>query len=158
MLNEWAIRWGVPYAALDDLRVRLGVLAAEPAPVPAAPHSEAWVQGQVRLEAPRLGMRLWRNNVGALKDERGVPVRYGLANESPAMNRVIKSADLIGIRPVVIGPEHVGHTIGRFVSIECKEEGWHFTGTSHEEAQQAWAALIVSLGGEARFINGAGKL
>lgn len=157
MLNEWAIHWRIPYAALEDLRARLGML--DPShPLPVSGRSEAAVQAQVRLEAPRLGMRLWRNNVGALKDERGIPVRYGLANESPAMNRVIKSADLIGIRPVLIGPQHVGSTIGRFVSIECKEEGWHYTGTPREEAQQAWALLVASLGGEARFINRAGAL
>lgn len=156
MLVEWAIQWGVPMLALQDLRARLG--QSEPNIYASTGRSEAAVQVQVRLEASQKGLRVWRNNVGSLKDERGVPVRYGLANESPAMNRAIKSADLIGIRPILIGPEHMGQLIGRFVSLECKQEGWHYTGTPHEAAQQSWALLVASLGGEARFVNRAGTL
>lgn len=158
MLHRWAIKWGVPLAALHDLQARVGVLDPLPVRPAGSGRSESAVQVDIRLAATQRGWRLWRNNVGALLDETGRPVRYGLANESSAMNKVIKSADLIGIRPVLIGPEHVGETIGKFVSIECKEEGWHFTGTPREEAQQAWAALVLSLGGEARFLNRASAL
>lgn len=158
MLHEWALQWAIPLAALHDLQTRIGVLDPLPVRPPGSGRSEGAVSNDVRIAASRLGMRLWRNNNGALLNEVGVPVRFGLANESPAMNKVIKSADLIGIRPVLIGPEHVGETIGKFMSIECKEEGWHFTGTPREEAQQAWAALVLSLGGEARFVNRADAL
>lgn len=117
-------------------------------------HSEAAVQQQIRITASQRGWRLWRNNVGVLRDERGVPVRYGLANESAAVNATIKSADLIGIRPVLITQDMVGTVIGQFVSVECKREGWHYTGTKREVAQQRWAEMVRALGGHACFSTG----
>lgn len=157
MLNEWALRWGIPYAAMQDLRQRFGALDPyTPTAVPG--RSEGAISSLARVEASRQGARLWRNNVGVLPDATGRPVRYGLANDSPAVNKAIKSGDLIGIRPVLITPAHLGHTIGQFMSIECKAEGWRFTGTPREEAQQAWAALVVSLGGVARFVSDPGAL
>lgn len=120
--------------------------------------TEAAIQTLVRLEASRKGLVLWRNNVGVLTDERGVPVRFGLANDSAAVNRNIKSADLIGIRPLLITPEHVGHTIGQFVSREVKAAGWRYTGTPREAAQLRWAELVLGLGGDAAFATGEGSL
>lgn len=111
----------------------------------------------VRLEAPRYGVWLGRNNVGALLDKRGVPVRYGLANESKQMNEVMKSGDLIGIRAVLIQPWHVGTTIGQFVSRECKRPGWTYRGDAHETAQANWAALVTKYGGDAKFATGEGS-
>jgi hypothetical protein len=155
-LNTWAARWGVSAAAVADLRNTL-VSVVPPAPDLATPgRSEAAVQAAVRVAASRAGMRVWRNNVGAIHDpEAGVHIRYGLANDSAQVNAVVKSADLIGIRPRVILPADVGHTIGQFVSYECKHEGWRFTGSPRERAQEAWARLVVSLGGEARFVASA---
>lgn len=157
-LSEWATRWRIPAAALADLRDRmLGLDGGCPAPV--AGVSEAAVQATVRIEASRAGMRTWRNNVGAFTDpESGSHIRYGLANDSASVNRVIKSADLIGIRPRVIQPGDVGHLIGQFVSYECKRPGWKYAGTDREVAQTAWATLILSLGGDARFITGPGQI
>src|SRR5574337_356560 len=152
-LHEWALQWRIPFEALADLKLRMG-LDTDPDPA-AAGRSEAWAQSQVRLKASRLGMRLWRNNVGALLDERGVPVRFGLANDSKEMNKRIKSADLIGIKPVLIGPQHVGSTIGQFLSREVKAPGWRYTGTSRERAQLAWVNLVASMGGDAAFSTGA---
>jgi hypothetical protein len=154
-ISQWCAKWAIPYSALIDLQTMLGVLDPEPG---ALGRSEAAVQADVRVEGSQKGYRLWRNNVGALLDARGVPVRYGLCNDTPRMNAALKSGDLIGIRPVHITPAHVGQTIGQFVSLECKEEGWHYTGTPREQAQQAWAALVVSLGGHARFVNRVGLL
>lgn len=156
-LETWAIQWGVPYAALADLRERLRLNGADYMPEKAGA-SEAAVQAAVRLEASRKGVYLWRNNVGALKDERGVMVRYGLANTSAGENKILKSADLIGVRPVLIGPQHVGHTIGQFVSREVKEKGWRYSATPREEAQLAWANLVLSVGGDASFCSGEGTL
>lgn len=156
ILGLWAIRWGVPLAALKDLENTLG-LDGPGAPLTKG-ESEAAAQAAVRLEGAQKGLRLWRNNVGALVDERGVPVRYGLANDSKKMNELIKSADLIGIRPVYITPAHVGLTLGQFTSREIKEPGWHYTGTEREEAQQRWALLVNSLGGDAGFATGPGTL
>jgi hypothetical protein len=151
-LQQWAERHNVPPQALKDLLVIFGI---EPTlPTPLAGMSEAAVDTRVCLQAPKLGWRLWRNNVGAGKLENGSFVRWGLANESTAMNRKIKSADRIGIAPVLIKPEHVGQTIGQFCSIEVKHGAWKYTGTEHEEAQLRWAKLVTSLGGLAMFSTG----
>lgn len=114
--------------------------------------SEAKVQAEVREKASQLGWRLWRNNVGVFVDERGVPVRYGLANESSAMNKVVKSSDLIGLRPVVITPDMVGQTIGQFVAIECKHGEWSMReNDKHAGAQKAFIEMVKKLGGHGLF-------
>lgn len=120
--------------------------------------AESEVVAALKLEASRLGLRLWRNNVGAATDANGNHFRYGLANESAAMSKAIKSADLIGIRPVLIMPHHVGHIIGQFVSREAKAPGWLYTGTPREVAQLAWRDLVIGLGGDACFATGEGTL
>jgi len=155
-LHQWAIKWGVPAVALQDLQRALGLLSREHTNVtlPTSRLGEAYVQSKVRLEANKQGLRLWRNNVGALMDSEGRMVRYGLANDSKGLNTAIKSADLIGIRPVRIESAHVGHTIGQFVSRECKVGGWQYTGQPREVAQLAWLNIVVSLGGDAAFTTG----
>jgi len=152
-LEEWAARWGVPYDALADLRTR--VLGLDWQPGETVPgRSEAAVQNEVRLDMTAKGGRLWRNNVGAMQDQSGAFVRFGLANESAQINARVKSADLVGLRPVLIEPHHVGKTIGQFVAREVKAGGWRFTGTDRERAQLAWLVLVLSLGGDAKFANG----
>lgn len=119
--------------------------------------SEAHAQSVVRLDAARYGVWLTRNNVGVLTDRNGRPVRYGLANESKQQNAVMKSADLIGIRPVTITPDMAGQTIGQFVSREVKPAGWSYTGGGREAAQMVWASLVNRYGGDAQFTTGAGS-
>ena len=51
--------------------------------------SEQELQQRIRLELGRGPVRLWRNNVGALRDQRGQLVSYGLCRGS---------SDLIGLR------------------------------------------------------------
>lgn len=155
---DWCLRHGVNGSALKELEAIFRLRGPSVMPADAPGTSEAAVQSAVRLEAARKGVRLWRNNVGALLDERGVPVRYGLANDSKVVNEVIKSGDLIGIRPVLITPAHVGSTIGQFVSRECKRVGWKYRGDKREQAQLAWAQLVVADGGDAAFCNGEGSL
>jgi hypothetical protein len=117
--------------------------------------NEATVQAHVRLLAAREGWRLWRNNVGVLFDSRGVPVRYGLANDSAAVNKLVKSGDLIGLRSVVITPDMVGKVIAQFVSLECKSQEWQFSpGDNRDRAQKAWADLVNESGGYAKFTQG----
>lgn len=155
---RWAIRHGVGMLALHELADLFRLNGGDPMPPEVKGVSEAAVQSAVRLEAARKGVRLWRNNVGALKDSRGVPVRYGLANDSAQLNRTIKSGDLIGWRPVLITDAHVGSTVAQFVSRECKAVGWRYTGTEHEAAQLAWAKLVTAGGGDAAFCCGTGTL
>lgn len=152
MLAEWAAQWSVPAAAMADLQARLGMLdAAAPDAVPGL--SEAAVQTRARVQASRLGFRVWRNNVGAGYSEEGQFMRWGLANDSAHVNRVIKSADLIGCRPFVVQAHDVGRLVGQFVSYEVKHADWKYAGTEREKAQANWAALICSLGGDAKFIT-----
>lgn len=156
-LLQWALRWGVPFEGINELRAMWNETSAEPMPAGGGT-SEAAVQAVVRIEAARKGLKLWRNNVGVLNDITGRPVRYGLANDTPALNKVIKSGDLIGIRPVRVTPAHVGHTIGQFVSRECKSVGWKYSGDAHETAQLKWTQLIIANGGDAGFTTGEGTL
>jgi hypothetical protein len=149
-LAEWAMRWQLPPQAVEELRMVLGG-PAHSTGTGETGVSESAVQQRLRLHGSARGLRLWRNNRGALPDARGVPVRYGLANESKAMDKKIKSHDLIGIRAVHITPQHVGRVIGQFVSFEAKPEGWRYAGTEREEAQLAWGNLISSYGGMAGF-------
>lgn len=155
-LQSWATRWHIAPAVMADLSA--SVLGLDPSPSAASDAlSEAGVQSRVRVAASRAGLRVWRNNVGAVHDtERGIHVRYGLANDSSQINAVLKSADLIGIRPRVIQTGDVGALIGQFVSFEVKHSAWvHRPNDEHEQAQTNWALLVQSLGGEARFLTSA---
>lgn len=120
--------------------------------------SEARVQSEIRLEAARKGVRLYRNNSGALKDEHGRLVRFGLGNESTTLNRKFKSADLIGWRTITITPDMVGCKIAQFLARECKYEGWVYTGSEREQAQKAFLDLVVAEGGDACFATEVGTL
>lgn len=155
-LNTWARKWGIPKEAITQLRHSLG--AGDFAPSPQEGESEAAIQTRIRLEASQKGMRLWRNNVGATYTAEGTFIRYGLANDSKQMNAHVKSHDLIGIRPVVITQDHVGCTIGQFVSREVKRGDWTYLGNESERAQLRFAEIVVSLGGDAAFVNREGSL
>lgn len=156
-LDLWAQRWKIPLPAILELKQVFGVC---PVALPAHGEgiSESAVQSLLRLEATRKGLRLWRNNVGATLTNTGAFIRFGLANDSKAVNRQIKSADLIGIRPVKIKPHMVGYTVGQFVSREVKHVGWKWRGDDREIAQMRWAELIISMGGDAAFAIGEGTL
>lgn len=163
-LYAWASRWNIPMAAIADLQNELGLAGT---PGPPLDHTfqrgllatEEHVSTALRLEAGRKGVLLWRNNVGALKREGGEGfVRFGLANDSEAVNKRIKSADFVGIKPVTVTQEMVGQVVGIFVSREVKAAGWSYTGTDREQAQQRWALLVKSFGGDACFVTGEGSL
>ena len=155
MIMAWAIKHGVSAIAMDELRqLLMGELIT--AGVAESGTSESAVSSIIRLEAAERGVLLLRNNVGVLANDGGRPVRYGLANDSAAMNKQLKSADFIGIRPVRIQPEHIGQVIGQFVSREAKRVGWRYTGAGREEAQMRWVNLVTSYGGNACFASGAG--
>jgi hypothetical protein len=99
-------------------------------------------------------MRIFRNNNGALVDSRGIPVRFGLGNDSSQLNKVLKSSDLIGWTPMIITQDMIGCKVAIFTSIEMKEEGWKFTGDDREVAQKRWLDLVKSDGGIAYFSTG----
>jgi hypothetical protein len=122
--------------------------------------TESDVQNQLRVTVSQRGWRLFRNNRGVLTNpETGRPVRFGLANDSKIMGDALASADLVGLIPVVIGPEHVGRTIGMFASVECKSGDVKRMGnTKRDKAQVAWRDLVRSLGGYAIITNGEREL
>ena len=151
MIGRWAKRWSVPREAILDLQQMLGALTECKS---LCVSNETATQAGIRLEASKKGARLWRNNVGAVTDERGRHIRYGLANDSKRMNREIKSSDLIGIKPVEIG----GRVIGQFVAREVKRPGWVYSGTDRERAQLRFLELIAAMGGDACFATGEGTL
>ena len=95
--------------------------------------SEQELQQRIRLQLGSSPVRLWRNNVGALRDERGRLVTYGLCKGS---------SDLIGLRQVLIGPKHLGQTMAVFSAIEVKAP----KGRLREE-QRSFLELVERFGG-----------
>jgi hypothetical protein len=158
-LYTWARKWGIPVEAVHDLRVQMGIDPSQPAPIRGAPAStEAEVGKRTRLSVAENGGLLWRNNVGAMQDANGNFIRFGLANESKAINEKVKSSDYVGIIPITVLPEHMGMQIGQFVAIETKEPGWTFSGTKREIAQRKFLELVVAKGGRGSFYNGVDEL
>lgn len=151
-LHDWSIRHHVSLQALQELHILL--TSTVPSPTASQGASESDVQARIRLAASQAGDVLWRNNSGVLKDERGVPVRFGLCNESPAVNAVCKSSDLVGIKRVLVTPQMVGRTVGIFYAREVKRAGWRYTGTPREVAQLRFIEAVVAMGGDAAFTTG----
>ncbi len=158
-IYDWAQRHAISLDALRDLQTVLGTYTP-PLPVddPGQGKSEAWAQSATLLEASNKDVRLWRNNSGAFKDDRGRLVRYGLANTSKELNETLKSPDLVGWRGVVIQPQHVGHKFGLCVLREMKEPGWQYRGDAHELAQWRFLAMAQADGCDAGFATGPGTL
>ena len=153
--TDWSTAYPEAAAALAT------VLAVTPSPGPARQaESEAAVQQHVRLSVARQGAYAWRNNVGATParcpkcQARQSVIRYGLANDSTAVNKVIKTSDLILAIPRVVTTADVGRTIAQFGAIECKKAGWRYTGAGREAGQAAWLALVNKIGGHAQFSTG----
>lgn len=154
-LFKWATKYGVPPQAILELREIFNlnhICEADDR------QSETEISADVQYEATQKGLRLWRNNVGGAYDKTGRFIRYGLCNESPAMNKELKSSDLIGIRPVTITSSMVGQIIGQFVAREIKESDWTYTGTEREQAQLRYLELVLAFGGDAAFANDVGTL
>lgn len=95
--------------------------------------SEQELQQRIRLALGQGPVRLWRNNVGALRDPRGRLVSYGLCRGS---------SDLIGLRQLTIGPEHLGQRLAVFAAIEIKAQRGRVTAE-----QQQFLAVVQQLGG-----------
>lgn len=151
LLDHWARCWGVQPQALIELKQLFMAINTDSEINTVGGETE--LQAKIRLEAGRKGMRLFRNNVGAAYTQGGGFIRFGLVNDSAALNKKIKSSDLIGIRPVTIQSQHVGGTFGQFMAREVKKPDWKFRGTDRENAQLKFIKLITALGGDACFIN-----
>jgi len=145
-LINWLQRWNLPAQALNEL-----LILTVPVNKTAKPGTEAAAVNDIRLEASNSGCLLMRNNKGVAFDKKGVPIRFGLANDTKAMSDEKKSSDLIGIKPVFITPQHVGHVLGVFLSIEAKHGAWQWSGNDHEIAQASFHTTIKSYGGISFF-------
>lgn len=93
---------------------------------------ELAVQNNIRLALGRGPVRLWRNNTGALKDQRGRLVRYGLCKGS---------SDLIGYRTIEVTSDMVGTKLAVFTAIEVKDKG------RATDDQLRFIDLVVAAGG-----------
>jgi hypothetical protein len=87
---------------------------------------------EIRLEASRLGLTLWRNNTGKFQDKNGRWVTYGLC---------LGSADLIGIYN------------SRFVAIEVKQPG-----KKPKPEQELFLNIVKKNGGIAGVLTDASQL
>ena len=90
------------------------------------------------------GVRVSRNNTGVLKDERGVPVRYGLG---------LGSADLVGIVSCRYCIAHITYygdvvEVGRAFALEVK-----WPGEKPTADQVRWLASVRRLGGFACVVH-----
>ena len=95
---------------------------------------EQQLQNEIRLALGSLpDVRLFRNNVGALKDPRGQLVTYGLCTGS---------SDLIGLRRVTVTPDMVGQQLAVFTALEVKRPGQTPT-----EAQGKFLGMVHGMGG-----------
>lgn len=142
MLVEWAQRHGISQAAFSEL----ATIFYQPA-FAGGDASESRVQSELRLTAASMRCSLWRNNSGAVTDDTGRLVRYGLGHDSAPLNKVWKSSDLIGITPVAWH----GKVFGVFTAVEVKAQGWRGPKNDHERAQGAFLANVEALGGIGLF-------
>jgi len=95
---------------------------------------------RIMLACSRGRSRLWRNNVGALRDAEGKWLRFGIANPG--------GSDLIGLHSLTITPEHIGRTFAIFVALEVKGKGGKVT-----KEQQLFIDLVQSFGGIAGVVR-----
>ena len=144
MIGDWIERWQgfLPPAAIDEL-----MAAADPAALvmpEIAETSEGGLQSEIRRVASvEFRAPLWRNNNGAMTTSEGRHIRFGLGNDSAALNRKWKSSDLIGISPD-----------GKFLAVEVKKPGWRLTpGDKRAQAQAAFMRSVTSFGGRAGFVQ-----
>lgn len=106
--------------------------------------NETAILQRIRLDLGReADVRLFRQNVGALRDQAGRLVRFGL---HPG------SGDLVGWRSVIVTPDMVGHRVAIIASIEVKTQ----TGNPRPD-QLHWAEVIREAGGFAGVARSASQ-
>ena len=155
LIDLWGARWNIPAEALEDFKSLFGVASENSHR--GEGEAESMVSSVIRLEATKSGLRMWRNNVGACTDSYGNFIRYGLANDSTKLNKVVKSSDLIGIKPIKISASDVGRTIGQFTAREVKKSDWKLGKSAREAAQLNFLNIVNELGGDGQFVTGEGS-
>lgn len=111
----------------------------------AASYEQA-IQNNIRLELGNGDCRLFRNNTGCLRNDRGRIVCFGLAKGS---------SDLIGWQTIIITKKMVGQKVAVFTAIEVKDKG------RPTKEQKAFISCVQAAGGFAgiaRSIEDAKKI
>ncbi len=98
---------------------------------------ESTVLKLVRLALQPLATTMFRNNVGAYKDDEGRFIRYGLCEGS---------SDLIGWTEHVVTEADVGRKVAVFTAVECKRAGGY-----RRELQKNFVEAVRKAGGIATF-------
>ena len=112
----------------------------------AAASYEQAIQNEIRLELGNGDCRLFRNNTGCLRNDRGRVVCFGLAKGS---------SDLIGWKSVEVTPDMVGQTLAVFVALEIKDKG------RPTKEQKKFISVVQAAGGFAgiaRSVSDARKI
>lgn len=115
----------------------------------------------VLIGASSCGMRVMRNNNGAMQDHTGRVVRYGLGNESKKLNQEMAFGDQVGLTPITITADMVGKKVAVFTMLEVKppaklEASIKRAMTvkdSREAAQLRAIHWVVNNGGIANFVS-----
>ena len=102
---------------------------------------ETRLQNQIRLavSANCENVTLYRNHTGALRDNRGKFVQFGLSPGSP---------DLVGYKKIRITEEMVGQDLAVFIGIEIKTPG-----ENARDDQQHWLDRLEKHGGIASVVH-----
>ncbi|QZI87827.1 hypothetical protein SIPHO054v2_p0026 [Vibrio phage 103E44.1] len=124
----------------------------------ATPEAKATIN--VRARASEWNMKMFRNNSGMLPNpDTGIPVRFGLGNESAKLNKELKSGDLVGFSEITVTPEMVGKKMAVFTNIEVKSLGFVikdvYNKNSREYAQNEFNKLVTNANGIAGFASSA---
>lgn len=102
--------------------------------------AETPLQKTIRLNAQKTyDCYLFRNNSGAFQDKTGRLIRFGLGNDSKAVNKALKSSDLVGFLPC--------RGLAVIIGVETKAPGWKWKGDAREVAQLHWLQLLNDNGG-----------
>lgn len=94
---------------------------------------EQIIQQEIRLAINAPHVRMFRNNVGSIKDKDGRLVTFGLCKGS---------SDLIGFKSVEITADMVGKSVAIFTAIEIKTPKGKIS-----ESQQAFIDMVKTKGG-----------
>ncbi len=125
--------------------------------------TEHEIQQRILLATSKGPSRMWRNNVALawtgqaqqIKHRAQVVLSPGdmvIRNARPLHAGLCKgSADLIGLRTITIGPEHVGQRLAVFAAIEVKSATGRLT-----PEQAAFLAMVQQMGGLAGVARAVG--
>jgi hypothetical protein len=94
---------------------------------------EQVIQNEIRLAISSPTVKMFRNNVGSLKDKNGRRVQFGLCQGS---------SDLIGFTSKTITADDIGKTVAVFTAIEIKTPKGKIS-----ESQQAFIDMVRNKGG-----------